>query len=254
MSFIYHIRGLKTVDWKQDQPGFSLLYGKFLDYVSFYGLVRPRIICEGKTDNIYLRSAMLALQKKYPQFIDPNPKIGLTINFFNYTKRSSLFQELSGGTGEMNKLLASYRTRLSHFQHETTHPVLMIVDNDLGSNGLFKHISKILGKAATGDDPFYYIFENLYVIPVPKSGAAPAAIEDLFDPALLKRTIDAKEFDRSGKEKDTSKWYSKFDFATKIVKPERTKLDFSKFEPLLAAILNSQEDFAKRRSTLKRAA
>jgi RNA-directed DNA polymerase len=33
-------------------------------------------------------------------------------------------------------------------------------------------------------DPFYHAFENLYVVPVAKKGAA-AAIEDLFDPALL---------------------------------------------------------------------
>ena len=48
MSFIYHIRRLKTVDWQREQQSFYKLYRRFLDYRAFHGLIRPRIICEGK--------------------------------------------------------------------------------------------------------------------------------------------------------------------------------------------------------------
>jgi RNA-directed DNA polymerase len=46
MSFICHIRGLKTTDWWKEQKSFAELYRKFLDYRAFYGIRRPRIICE----------------------------------------------------------------------------------------------------------------------------------------------------------------------------------------------------------------
>ncbi len=243
MSFIYHIRGLKTVDWRQEQKSFADLYRKFLDYRAFYGIVRPRIICEGKTDNIYLRSAIAALRAKFPELIDPDPAVGLRVDFFNYTKVAALFQDLSGGSGELNKLLGTYRSRLSSFKHGATQPVIMIVDNDAGSTGLFKHLGRILGKPIGGTDPFYHAFANFYVVPVPKTGAA-AAIEDLFDPALLGRKLNGRELDRSGKKKDLSKWYDKVDFATKIVKPERATIKFDGFEPLLKAISDVQKNFS----------
>ncbi|PDT73701.1 retron Ec67 family RNA-directed DNA polymerase/endonuclease [Bradyrhizobium sp. C9] len=245
MSFIYHIRRLKTVDWKLEQKSFYQLYRQFLDYRAFYGLTRPRIICEGKTDNIYLRCAIGALSAKFPQFIHPDPKAGLNIDFFYYTDTSATFQDLSGGTGELNKLLGSYRARASSFKHGPTQPVFMVVDNDSGSNGLFRHLAGILGKPVGGMDPFYHVFDNLYVVPIPKAGVA-AAIEDLFEAVLLTRTINGRAFDRTGKQKDLSKWYSKFDFATQIVKPERAKINFAGFEPLLQAISDARKDFASR--------
>ena len=139
MSFIYHIRGLKTVDWWTEQKSFAELYRKFLDYRAFYGISRPRIICEGKTDNIYLRSAMNALRAKFPKLAHPDPSVGLLVDFFNCTKTSATFQKLSGGSDQLKNLLIDYRSRLSHFKHGTTQPVIMIVDNDSGSTGLFKY-------------------------------------------------------------------------------------------------------------------
>jgi RNA-directed DNA polymerase len=94
---------------------------------------------------------------------------------------------------------------------------------------------------------FYHAFGNLYVVPVPKTGVA-AAIEDLFEPSLLTRTIKGRSFDRTGKKKDPAKWYSKVDFATQIVKPERSTIKFSGFEPLLKAISDARKDFLLRPS------
>jgi hypothetical protein len=82
---------------------------------------------------------------------------------------------------------------------------------------------------------------------------AEAAIEDLFEPGLLTRTIKGRIFDRTGKKKDPSKWYSKVDFATQIVKPERSTINFSGFEPLLKAISDARNDFAIRGATTAQA-
>jgi isoamylase len=132
MSFICHIRGLKTVDWWKEQKSFAELYRKFLDYRAFYDITRPRIICEGKTDNIYLRSAMNALRAKFPELINPDPTVGLRVDFFNCTNASASFQKLSGGSDQLKNLLVEYRTRVLPFKHGTTQPVIMIVDNDSG--------------------------------------------------------------------------------------------------------------------------
>ena len=242
MSFIYHIRRLKTRDWPREQKSFHKLYRQFLDYRAFHGIIRPKIICEGKTDNVYLRCAFAALRAKFPQFVDP--KGALTVDLFNYTTASATFQELSGGTGEMTKLFSHYPARVSEFAIPAHRPVIMIVDNDKGSNDLFKKLAEIIGKPVGGLEPFYYAFANLYVVPIPKSGATEAAIEDLFEPALLRRTIDGRTFGRSlGKKKDPTK-YSKNDFATQIVKPGRATIDFKGFAPLLQALLDAQKDFA----------
>ena len=62
MSFIYQIRSVTNSElFTTNQLAFSKLYTQFLDYQSFYGINQPRIICEGKTDNIYLRAAMKRL-------------------------------------------------------------------------------------------------------------------------------------------------------------------------------------------------
>ncbi|MEZ0001627.1 retron Ec67 family RNA-directed DNA polymerase/endonuclease [Sinorhizobium fredii] len=233
MTFIYQIRRLKIDDFKGDQRGFSALYKRFLDYRSFHGLTLPRIICEGKTDNIYIRSAIKRLAAKFPLLIDPKSDPVMQVEFFNYSDRTALFQELSGGTNDLSKLLGDYRQRISSFKHDAAHPVIMVVDNDNGSKGIFSHLQNMLGKPVSGLDPFYHVYENLYVVPVPKAGAA---IEDLFDPALLARTLDGKKFNKSNKKFDLTKFYGKNDFATRIVAPERNSIDFSGFEAMLQAI------------------
>ena len=148
MSFIYQIRRIKTDDFKTEQKGFSSIYGKLLDYKSFYGIVRPRIICEGKTDAIYLRCAIRALQGKFPTLIDSTGDHRLLVDFFNYTPTAAMFQDLSGGTDDLNKLLSKYRSRISSFKGGANSPVIMVVDNDSGSTGIFKHLTNLLGTAS----------------------------------------------------------------------------------------------------------
>ncbi|MBN9219298.1 MAG: retron Ec67 family RNA-directed DNA polymerase/endonuclease [Mesorhizobium sp.] len=236
LSFIYQIRRIKNdAFFTDDQPGFSKLFGYFLDYQSFYGIVRPRIICEGKTDNIYLRAAMKSLHLKFPRLVDATPKFSLLVDFFHYNSRTARFQDLSGGGDEMNKLLSSYRQRMKPFKHGASQPVIMVVDNDSGSTKIFNHLTNILGKPIDGSDPFYYVYENLYVVPVPKVAGASTAIEDLFDSSVLAEKIGVREFNRSNKKFDQTKFYGKNEFATEIIAPKRASIDFSRFEPLLKA-------------------
>jgi|SRR5258706_1964973 RNA-directed DNA polymerase len=146
--------------------------------------------------------------------------------------------------------------RIGHLvnQRVLNHPVIMVVDNDAGSTKVFQHLSNLLGVVVDGTAPFYYAYANLYVVPVPKSAVKTTTIEDLFDPSLLDRKIVGREFDRTGKAKDGTKWYGKFEFATKIIRPERSKIDFVRFEPLLDAFVKVIDDYSLRRVTLAAAA
>jgi retron-type reverse transcriptase len=152
MSFIYQVRSIKDDGaFTIDQPGFSKLYGYFLDYQSFYGISRPRIICEGKTDNIYLRAAIKSLRAKFPELAEQAAPAALKVDFFHYNERSTLFQNLSGGGDEMNKLLSAYRSRMKPFSHGAWQPVIMVIDNDSGATKIFSHLSNILGVPVSGD-------------------------------------------------------------------------------------------------------
>ncbi|GAJ91917.1 retron Ec67 family RNA-directed DNA polymerase/endonuclease [Rhizobium rhizogenes] len=246
LGFIHQVRSLKNAGFfKTDQPGFSSLYGKFLDYQAFYGILRPRIIGEGKTDNIYIRSAIKRLAGKFPSLIEPSSPLAEAVDFFHYNTRSALFQDLSGGTDEMHKLLSSYRARTSSFKHIARHPVIMVVDNDAASAKIFAHLSNILGTAVGGMDPFYHVYENLYLAPIPKT-TGHVAVEDLFDATVLAQTINGRTFNPSNKKFDQSVYYGKNEFATKIVAPQRATIDFTKFEPLLAAFVDIMADYEKR--------
>lgn len=256
MNFIHQIRTVRSPEFtstdlkgffKSDQPGFYRLYGRLLNYCAFYGMLKPCIICEGKTDNIYLLAAIKQLAEKFPQLIDPAEKVPMKVQFFNYSDRTALFQELSGGGDEMYKLMKEFRERMRYFKHGPSQPVIMVVDNDDASKGIFSYIGTILGTGpVTGLDPFYHVFENLYVLPVPKAaGAAKAIIEDLFDPAV-KKPINGRTFNSSNKKFDLTKYYGKNEFATKIVAPERATIDFTKFEPMLQSILDVMDDYRTR--------
>jgi hypothetical protein len=220
--------------FKMEQIAFTRLYRQFLDYISFYGMKSPKIICEGKTDNIYIKSAIREVGKGFPNLIAGGSSEKISVEFFNYSTRTSVFQDLSGGTGQLKDLLIQYRGRMKPFTlGRAFNPVIMVVDNDKASDGLFNYLSKIHGKKIIRNGDFIHVFDNLYVVPVPIIGHE---IEDLFDNTVLNKKLDGRTFNRSNKSFDEKKEYGKNEFATKIISPERKTIDFSKFSPMLKQI------------------
>ncbi|PRX03471.1 UNVERIFIED_ORG: RNA-directed DNA polymerase [Martelella mediterranea] len=259
LTFIHQIRKIRSPTlaandpadfFKLEQPGFSKLYGRFLDYCAFHGMLRPTIICEGKTDNIYLLSAIKRLAPKFPALIDTEQKVPMKIQFFNYRSLTAMFQELSGGGDEMYKLMKGFRERMKPFKQVASHPVIMVVDNDKASNGIFSYISAVQSGAPVSRlDPFHHVFDNLYVVPVPTTKGVEAIIEDLFDPMVMK-SINGRTFNPSNKKFDLTKFYGKNEFATDIVAPERETIDFTKFEPMLRAFTDVIADYEARRAAM----
>lgn len=222
------------------------LYERFLNYANLYGATRTVLLCEGITDNIYIKSAIQRLAPKYPTLIDGGANANLKISLFRYTKTTAIVQQLSGGSGQLSKLAFTYASRVKGFKSGAKHPLILIADFDEGSEELFKTVKSKTGKEVDGSEPWYFLYKNLYVVPIPKQGTGPTAIEDLFEKSVLEEVFEGKMFDRKGVEKDGSKVYSKATFAKKIVANKKASISFVNFEPLLDAIVAVELDYAKR--------
>ncbi len=232
-------------------------FSRFLYYKMFYGNAKPTILCEGKTDNVYLKAALNRLAAGFPRLVKPkNGKdpYELLVQFFNYTERTRFLLELSGGTPYLREFIASFDEHFNYFKAPVpTRPVIMVFDNDDG----FKVIESVLkGKkvkpvvypnALAASDfrnsDFIHVIHNLYIVLTPRAAAnGDTAIEDLFPQAVRDVKLGGKGFTKKNNiDKDTE--YGKEFFASKVVVPNRNNIDFSGFDILLKRIMQCIEHF-----------
>lgn len=222
---------------------------KLIFYKDFYASPIPTIICEGKTDNVYLRAAIYSLSNKYPELVEASADgtKKLKIKLFKYTDQIKHLMGLTGGTGEMVKFMTSFTKECAFFKAPNgLKPVIMLIDNDQGASELYNkiHTLKKLPKKPDGSDELHYIGQNLYVLPTPLNKGQQTMIEDLFDPALLKTILNGKTFNPNDK-KMTATEYSKNHFAKYVVKAQQATIDFSGFEPLLSSIVKIMNNHGK---------
>jgi RNA-directed DNA polymerase len=249
LAYIYQVRGKGPKDaqnlGKEDGKGNKLwasfkLFERFLNFVDLYGAERPVILCEGVTDNIYIKAAIQASAAAFPSLTSP---VGvLKVKLFKYTKSSATVQQLGGGSGELLKLINTYSSRTKKFKFMPKHPLILVADSDKGSEKLFEVVDKKTGKKI-GSQPWFHLQSNLYVVPIPKLGATDTPIEHLFEQSLLDTDYDGKKFDKTNKETDGSRFYGKKVFATKVVAANKHTINFNGFVPLLEAIVGVIDDY-----------
>jgi hypothetical protein len=88
--------------------GRTELFRQFLYFDAFYAISSPVIVCEGPTDNIYLRHAIKRLAVSYPTLASGTPP-KLRVRLFKYTqRRTSEVTQLTGGVGGLCHLLKHY--------------------------------------------------------------------------------------------------------------------------------------------------
>jgi 5S rRNA maturation endonuclease (ribonuclease M5) len=220
--------------------GIKNLYGKFLFYRHFYANNKPTIICEGKTDNVYLKCALESLSAKYPK-ISKDKEGNFQVHFFNRTETSTEMLKLVEGSPGLVYLVDIYKRFVKLFNSNgKEHPVIIIVDNDEAGRGVIKKATKIRNENRTAKNiavkrrPDYF-FENLHIVKVP-SAAGDKDIEDLFKPDLLSTKLDNKVFYKKNTGLDPKIHYGKAHFSEYVVTPNKKKIDFSDFEPLLNTI------------------
>lgn len=253
LDHIYLVRNTVDIRDSAEKKKFPTstrkLYYRFLFYKNFVSLDKPLLIPEGRTDTIYLKSAIRNLAKFHPKLaIIDNGNLNTNIRFLNFTKITHDVLQLGGGTGDLKFLILKYKDIVDSFGHRPLlYPVILLIDNDEGANEIFS-VAKTVGSTGishTSTALFYRLQYNLYLIKTPETGPSKGktCIEDLFDPSVLATEINGKKFDPNKKHTDTGK-YGKVVFAEKVIKPGSASIDFKKFEQLLDRIVSVMDDYA----------
>ena len=173
------------------------LYKKLLFYKHFVALEKPLIVPEGKTDSIYLRSAIIKLKDYHPQigkFV--GDKFSSAVRFMKYSSIARTVLQLGGGTGDIKCLIRDYKDEVDSFEFRPlAHPVIILIDNDDGANGIFGLIKNKyeLNILHTTTCPFYHLYANLYLVKTPEKGEDYTYIEQLFDQKWLESSHQWEE-------------------------------------------------------------
>ncbi len=246
-SHIYNVKLYDSTITRVKENGnkrseFIKIYFNLLAYTYFHALDRPLIICEGKTDNIYLRCA---LRRLYPDSMD-------AFRLFNYTKVNRNVLMLPGGSRPLSHLIHNYKTYIKPFKCSgRKYPVIILIDNDNGARGNGNPFAAIKTVRQTpnsvdGDEPFYFVRDNLYVLPTPKKNGEHTKIEDCFDKKTLDILIGGKKFNPENAKPIDDKEYGKIVFAEQVVKRMQASIDFSGFIPIFDLIFTIISDYQNR--------
>ena len=210
----------------------ELMYKRFLLFKEFYTASNPVLICEGKTDNVYITHAIRSLAARYPMLaaVDPEGKISIKIRRFRYTDRSTgRILGIGGGSGDLCGFLKTYKEELRRFRAPGMfYPVVVLIDNDDGASSIYSTIKQLTGIQPSGGEPFIHVVGNLYVVPTPLLGKKPSAIEDFFEPTTRSVLLNGRSFSPSNNF-DPRLYYGKSEFAYKVVQPDADKINFDGF-------------------------
>lgn len=231
LSYIYQVKGphdcRKIGDRRYKPTAITKLYREFLFYKHFFSLEKPLIICEGKTDIIYLKCALKQLKNEFGGLIQKfDDEFIFNIGFLNLSDNLKRVFAMSEGTPGLASLMDIYKENMKPFKgHGKKHPVIILVDNDSG----YKDIKKKI----THNNSLYNYVENLYVVLIPpKADGGNAAIEDMFDTKTLSTKVEGKKFNRNKKINPKTE-YGKIVFAEKVVKANQKTINFDNFKVIL---------------------
>jgi len=222
------------------------LYRRFLLFKDFYCAQRPVIICEGKTDNIYLLHAIKSLVDLYPRLATrlANNKINVHIRILK-TLDSSIGRvlRLGHGASDLARLIEQYFDEMQNFKAPgMTQPIILLVDNDTGADEVYKAIKRVSKKNPSKTDPYFHISGNLYVVITPlKQGAKQSEIEDCFDNSIKNLNLGGKTFNPDGKA-DSNVYFGKHILA-QYVRENAATIDFSGFKGVFDRIIAAIQDY-----------
>lgn len=225
-------------------------FSEFIFYRLFYANEKPTILTEGKTDNVYLRTAINMLAQDFPELAKVKTEktpYELLLRFLKYSERTRFLLELYGGADYLKDFVVCYKTQFKRYNAPKPEcPVIIIVDNDGGPKCLLNYVSKILGatimpsKLKLGTDireaDFVHVFNNLYLVCTPLgANGGKTDIEYFFKDIDRLRKYNGRCFNTVDK-RDSVKDLNKESFATHIVKGQKKEIDFSGLKPLLERV------------------
>lgn len=236
------------------------LFRDFLYYRRFWDNEKVTILCEGHTDNIYLKAALSQLRNKYPTLIDSNGAENKSkVSFVEYSIRTRFLLDLHGGADYLQAFIRNYEKNTKRFNSlQPKKPVIIVLDNDSGAQGVINLLKSKMFKECIEVEPevlkeagelkkseFIHVIKNLYVILTPLTTAGEnTEIEDLFDAKTRNIKYNGKSFNGSDKQADGN--LCKDTFAKQVVRRNKESIDFSGFE----LIFNSMVKVVKHYKTV----
>lgn len=230
------------------------VYGEFLQYKHFFANEYPTILTEGKTDNVYLKAALSELQAYYPSLVNPktvHSDYSPRLKFPDLNRKTMYFLDIGDGASPFIRFVQRYADDLKRFEaKKAKNPVILVLDNDNGPAGLLNYLVNQVKSCpsnmnALKNSGFIHLFCNLYLILTPlNSGEKKSAMEDLFDSKTIGTVIDGKTFSPADNF-DTSKYYGKHIFSTKVVRSNKANINFDKFKYIFDEIEEVKQHYKK---------
>jgi 5S rRNA maturation endonuclease (ribonuclease M5) len=256
ISFIYQVKSPHYIgeSKKNKKPtAITALYRKFLFYKHFFSIDKPLIVCEGKTDIIYLKCALNQLENKYQELAQRSEKgINFKIKFLNISKNFKEVLNVAEGTTGLLSLINMYKDGFKHFKGKgKKYPVIIVLDNDKATGDIKSRIQEQLKlnndktadkkkqKQKLDTNKYYHFAHNLYILFVIHK--KDKEIEDLFDEDILNTKIGGKTFSRKDNINMETE-YSKIIFAEKVIKAKQKNVNFDGFKPVFNKVENIIEE------------
>jgi hypothetical protein len=259
LGYIYHVRITgNTISGRGEtsnaSTGINKIRSRLLFYKNFVAHSRTVVVCEGKTDPIYLKCALSRLDN-YRNAFQMNPfgtgDVGL--NFLKFTKPVSDLLDLGGGVESLKVFIKQYSKNVLSYKHRPLiRPTIILIDNDQGAVGIFSLVKKLFGVNIShqADDHFYYLINNLYLIKTPELGDnGMSCIEDLFEQKVLGVKLGDATFSLNKKHAADDE-YGRNVLAESVVKPNKNNISFINFSVLFDRIGAVEEDYITRLSSV----
>jgi RNA-directed DNA polymerase len=215
------------------------LYRRFLMFKDFYAASIPVVVCEGKTDNVYLACAIKNLAANYPKLatVLPNGQVKLNVRILKTESTSSgRVLQLGGGASFLDAFIKAYCDELNRFKAPGMQSAsVLMVDNDSACEPIIATIRKLTKKKVERTDLVIHVAGNLYVVFTPLNPPAKESkIEDCFAPEIQNLKLGGKTFSPDNRA-DSAKYFGKH-ILSEYVEDNAAKINFSGFEELLNRI------------------
>ena len=215
------------------------LYRRFLIFKDFYSANAPVIVCEGKTDNVYLSCAIRSLAAQFPKLasVSANNQVKLNVRILKTVSTSTgRVLQLEGGASYLKAFIEQYLIEIGRFKAPgMEQAVVLVVDNDSGGDEIYARIRSLTKKKAPKTDDYVHVGGNLYTVLTPlKAGTSKSMIEDCFADEILKLNLGGKTFSPNNNA-DSASHFGKH-ILSQYVRENAAKIDFTGFAELLRRI------------------
>jgi hypothetical protein len=214
------------------------LLTEFLFYKEFANPSIPAILMEGKTDAVYIRSALASLAVAFPSLVATGSSPAkLLLKLHRHSPTSAKLFGLKGGSGPLKNFMESYSSRYRKIKGpKGQNPLIILLDNDSGASQIILLAKNKFKATIIVGDHFFHVVDNMYVVlSSPYDPAISHCIENCFDAPTLNTRLSGKKFNPNDKF-DPATEYDKVWFAEKVIKPNAAAIDFRGFNGLLFAI------------------